>query len=161
MINVHTNGLFFTLFKMIFTENKPSTEPFSFIFLKKLCSVSLIIILLFYTYNQFSIFSKSINQPNITFRKGKLHKNSKVEIIVLVCSSYPVNCTYSTNNKCELPDDRDINSTCENGAPNFYAFKFQEKINITITPFVTEVYLKGLVMNKKTYPTSRATNSLS
>ncbi|PKY51401.1 hypothetical protein RhiirA4_424485 [Rhizophagus irregularis] len=58
---------------MMFTENKPSTEPFSFIFLKKLCSFALVIILVFYTYNQFSQFSGSIDKPNINVRR----QNSK------------------------------------------------------------------------------------
>ncbi|PKY40029.1 hypothetical protein RhiirA4_453328 [Rhizophagus irregularis] len=65
---------------MVFAENKPSTEPFSF----------------------FSQLSGSIAKPNLSFRKQNLKKEStnsaNIKIIVGVCSSsYPINCTYNYN----------------------------------------------------------------
>jgi hypothetical protein len=88
---------------MVFTENKPSTEPFSFIILKKLCSFTLVIVLIFYTYNQFSQFFRSITEPNLNIRNffnAKQGINKNIKIIILTCSSRPLNCTYN-NEECE------------------------------------------------------------
>lgn len=97
---------------MVFAENKPSTEPFSFVFLKKLCSLALVIMLIFYIYNQFSQLSGSIAKPNLSFRKQTPKKEStnsaNIKIIVGVCSSsYPINCTYNYNVKCKLDEYHD------------------------------------------------------
>lgn len=153
---------FYFLFKMMFTENKPSTEPFSFIFLKKLCSFALVIILVFYTYNQFSQFSGSIDKPNINFRKQNSKKASSeinnIKIIVRVCSLYPINCTYN-NNECESNEYvvRQFIPNCN----NYYALNFQEKMGIEITPFITDAYIYGLVIDNKFYATlSNKSNSL-
>ncbi|CAB4418343.1 unnamed protein product [Rhizophagus irregularis] len=137
---------------MMFTENKPSTEPFSFIFLKKLCSFALVIILVFYTYNQFSQFSGSIDKPNINVRrqnsKKALSEIQNIKIIVRVCSLYPINCTYS-NNECESNEyvERRNIPDCN----NYYALNFQEKVEIKITPFITDIYFHGIVIDNKFY----------
>src|SRR5438045_4593321 len=82
---------------MIFTENKP-TEPYTFRIIKKLCSFSLIILLLFYTYNQFSQFSKSIITPNITLRKKIVDDfNNNITISVGICSPDAITCKYGYN----------------------------------------------------------------
>ncbi|GES95062.1 hypothetical protein GLOIN_2v1846962 [Rhizophagus clarus] len=99
---------------MVFTENKPSTEPFSFVFLKKLCSFALVIMLIFYTYNQFSQFSDSVAKPNLNFHqqnsKKALTDRESINIIVRVYSPYPINCTYNINKECKLDDKLIINN---------------------------------------------------
>jgi hypothetical protein len=145
---------------MVFTDNKPSTEPFSLIFLKKFCSIALLIILLFYTYKQFSQFSDSVIAPNIVLRKQNLlrtitnYKNEK--IIMRVCSSYPINCTYN-DDECRLDENRDFyTTTCDTTNSFRYAFNYQEKTaKIEMTPFITEVYLDGLVLDDKYYPPNK------
>ncbi|CAB4376947.1 unnamed protein product [Rhizophagus irregularis] len=79
---------------MIFPEAKSSTEPSSFIFLKRLCSLSLIIVLLIYTYSQFSKFSISTTEPNLI--SSIKHANFG-KIVIRICSVIPINCNYSSN----------------------------------------------------------------
>jgi hypothetical protein len=139
----------------MFTENKPSTEPFSFIFLKKLCSFVLVILLIFYTYGQFSQFYYSIYNPNLNFRqqnlKISLPDGENTKIIIRACSSYPINCSYN-NDECKLYDTDYYTTTCDGTNSFYYAFDFQYEIAIIeITPFITEVYLDGLVLDNKYY----------
>src|SRR2546430_1361471 len=77
---------------MVFTENKP-TEPYTFRIIKKLCSFSFILLLLFYTYDQFSQLSKSLNTPNITLRKKSMDdSNNNIKISVGICSPDAITC---------------------------------------------------------------------
>jgi hypothetical protein len=135
---------------MVFAENKPSTELFSFIFLRKLCSFALIIILIFFTYNQFLQLYCSIIEPNINTRnfynfKQGIDKN--IKIIMLTCSSLPLSCTYN-NGECEEYGN-DIDA-CENDHTYRYAFNYQDIAEIT--PFITEAYLAGLVIDNIYFP---------
>ncbi|GBB87706.1 hypothetical protein RclHR1_01420009 [Rhizophagus clarus] len=109
---------------MVFTENKPSTEPFSFVFLKKLCSFALVIMLIFYTYNQFSQFSDSVAKPNLNFHqqnsKKALTDRESINIITSIMIIQIFNC-------------------------GFYTFSFQDNTEIKLYPFIAEVDLDGLV----------------
>jgi hypothetical protein len=135
---------------MFFTENKPSTEPFSFIFIKKLCSFALVITTIFYTYNQFSQFVDSIANPNLKFYKQSLKESvageDDINIIGGVCGPHPIDCTYN-DDECKLDEYSD------HQIPNcyYYAFNFREKAEIKITPFINEIYLDGLVINNEYY----------
>ncbi|CAB4472737.1 hypothetical protein RhiirA5_493748 [Rhizophagus irregularis] len=145
---------------MILTENKPSTEPSSFIFLKNMCSFALIITLIIYTYNQFSQFCDSISNPNLNFRQQNLKKSlsdsQNAKIIIRACSSYPINCTYN-NNECELYENTNYDTTTCDSANSFhYVLDYQAIVEIN--PFITEVYLDGLVLDDKYYKSN--TNSL-
>ncbi|GBC10305.1 hypothetical protein RclHR1_09500003 [Rhizophagus clarus] len=73
-----------------------------------------------------------------------------------VCSSYPINCTYN-NEECRLDENRDYYTTTCDSANSFrYAFDYREKTaTIKISPFVTEVYLEGLVLDDKYYPPNK------
>lgn len=136
---------------MVFAENKPSTEPFSFIFLKKLCSFALVIALVFYTYKQFLQLYCSITEPNVNFRNFFNYKqgiNKDIKIIILTCSSLPLSCTFNNGECEEYGNDLDI---CENGDRTIrYAFNYQ--VTVEITPFITEAYLAGLVIDNKYFP---------
>jgi hypothetical protein len=143
---------------MVFAENKPSTEPFSFVFLKKLCSLALVIMLIFYIYNQFSQLSGSIAKPNLSFRKQNLKKEStnsaNIKIIVGVCSSsYPINCTYNYNVECKLDEYHDHHnmSNC-----NYYTFDFQDSTEIKINSLINEVYLDGIELDDKYYSSRKS-----
>ncbi|CAB4373572.1 unnamed protein product [Rhizophagus irregularis] len=132
---------------MIFPEAKPLTEPFSFIFLKRLCSLSII---------------KHINYGNIAIR---------------ICSIIPINCNYSSNilsvdyvdfnsnlnytnpepKQCETTGPI-INSyvphICKNGGESYYyTFDYLMENRIVITPNITEAYLDGFKIDK-VYPSS-------
>src|SRR5688572_18665036 len=81
---------------MFFTKNKP-TEPICFIFFKKLCSLFLIIILIWYTIEQFSDFSHSISKPKIILSNQQLLSNNPYDdnlvnnINVVFCHLEPIN----------------------------------------------------------------------
>ncbi|GBC10307.1 hypothetical protein RclHR1_09500005 [Rhizophagus clarus] len=145
---------------MVFTENKPSTEPFSFIFLKKLCSFALVVMLIYYICNQFLQFHSSIVNPNLNFYRQNFNKSiggsNDVNIIGRICSSSSiVNCTYN-NGECKLDETVDHQSipNC-----NHYAFNSQEKAEIRITPYITEIYLDGLVIDNQYYPSKESFNN--
>jgi hypothetical protein len=161
----HISGLFyFILFKMIFAGKRP-TEPFSFICLKKLCSFLLIIILLYYTYDQFSQFSESISKPNVSFRKQHvddiydLQTTAKdISIIMLICGPIE-NCTYKSyeggNKECEKAD-RVFNDHLTINPPNCsnstsYYIVYQKETEIKITPNINEAYLNGIKIFDNTY----------
>ena len=55
----------------MFTENKP-TEPICFIFFKKICSLSLIMILIWFTINEFGKYSDSVFKPNLSYSNQHL-----------------------------------------------------------------------------------------
>ncbi|RGB38010.1 hypothetical protein C1646_756257 [Rhizophagus diaphanus] len=143
---------------MILTENKPSTEPLSFIFLKNMCSFALIVTLIIYTYNQFSQFCDSISNPNLNFRQQNLEKSlfesQNVKIIIRACSSYPINCTYN-NTECELYENTDYyyTTTCDSANSFHYALDYQAIVEIN--PFIAEVYLDGLVLDDKYYESNK------
>lgn len=144
------NNNFYSI--MVFTENKPSTEPFSFVLLKKLCSFVFVIVLCYYTYKQFSQFFNSITEPNLNISNYlNVHQsaNKDIKIILLTCSSVPLNCT-SNNVKCEEYDNKaDI---CDTNTFR-YAFNYQDKGEIKITPAITEAYLAGVVIDNNYYQT--------
>jgi hypothetical protein len=159
---------------MLFTEAKSSTEPFSFIFLKRLFSFSFIIALLIYTYNQFSKFSISTIKPNLI---SSIKNVNYGNIVVRICSLTPINCNSSSNilfiNYVDFnskpnytnPEPKQCDSTepiinnyvphiCNNGGENYYfTFDYQLENRIVITPNITEAYLDGLKIDKD-YPSS-------
>ncbi|GBB98994.1 hypothetical protein RclHR1_03390010 [Rhizophagus clarus] len=137
---------------MVFTENKPSTEPFSFVLLKKLCSFSFCILLIYYSYNQFSQFFDSITEPNLNIRNfinNRQSINRDIKVILLACSPYSLNCTYN-DRECEEYDDR--TDICD-GNTFRYVFNYRDKAEIKITPVITEAYLAGVVIDDKYYLT--------
>ncbi|GBC48544.2 hypothetical protein GLOIN_2v1883501 [Rhizophagus irregularis DAOM 181602=DAOM 197198] len=136
---------------MVFAENKQSTEPYSFIFLKKLCSFSFIIILIYYTYDQFSQFSNSISKPNLIFRKQHvreiLNTAKNINITIEICGTD--NCTYTYNNnntdwkKCVAANEVPFEVLSDNvSVPDCfrYSFDYQERINIEVPPITAYVY---------------------
>ncbi|GBC05194.1 hypothetical protein RclHR1_00610006 [Rhizophagus clarus] len=133
---------------MVFAENKRSTEPYSFILLKKLCSFILIILLVYYTYGQFLQYYQSIFKPNITFRKQYVNEASNTHITVRICGP-SVDCTYNGQDKCRVAVEIPTENIRENSFNcSRYSFDYREKIDIAITPSVTEIYLDGLEITK-------------
>ncbi|CAB4391589.1 unnamed protein product [Rhizophagus irregularis] len=159
---------------MLFPEAKTSTEPFSFIFLKRLCSLSLVIAILIYTYNQFSKFTISTTKPNLISSIKHINYGN---IAIRICSIIPINCNYSSNilsidyvdfnsnlnytnpepKQCETTGPI-INSyvphICKNGGESYYyTFDYLMENRIVITPNITEAYLGGFKIDK-VYPSS-------
>ncbi|CAB4376964.1 unnamed protein product [Rhizophagus irregularis] len=67
---------------------------------------------------------------------------------MLTCSSLPLSCTYN-NGECEEYGN-DIDA-CENDDHTYrYAFNYQDIVEIT--PFITEAYLAGLVIDNIYFP---------
>ncbi|CAB5192798.1 hypothetical protein RhiirA5_495125 [Rhizophagus irregularis] len=149
---------------MVFAENKQSTEPYSFIFLKKLCSFSFIIILIYYTYDQFYQFSNSISKPNLIFRKQHvreiLNTAKNINITIEICGTDNCTYTYNGNNtdwkKCVAANEVPFEVLSDNvSVPDCfrYSFDYQERINIEVPP-ITAVHLDGLEIDQYYYAIS-------
>ncbi|CAG8619161.1 16094_t:CDS:2 [Rhizophagus irregularis] len=134
---------------MVFAENKRSTEPYSFILLKKLCSLTIIILLLYYSYDQLSQYYKSISKPKITFHNLDIFDN--INITIGICGQIE-NCTYNDKNKCRTANDIPIEYARFNspGCSRYsrYTFDYESEIIIEIIPNITYVYLDGLEIDK-------------
>ncbi|RGB38001.1 hypothetical protein C1646_756246 [Rhizophagus diaphanus] len=139
----------------MFAENKRSTEPFSFIILKKICSFLFIIALIFYTYNQFSQFSESISKPNLIISNFNFGL-SKINITIRICGSN-VNCSYKNvysesneSENCTLANEVPIEYFLN--FPDCYRYSFNyDRIRTEIailSPNITSVYLDGLEIDK-------------
>ncbi|CAG8474825.1 10696_t:CDS:2 [Rhizophagus irregularis] len=146
---------------MIFTESKRSTEPYSFIFLKKLCSLSFILILLYYTYNQFSQYYVSISNPNINFYKLNVDEfiNTNISIIISVRGEI-ANCNYINNNndkgecrKYKVPNDNNLHYSFNHSSSGVLS----TTIKITPKNTIPEIYLGGFELDKY-YPSESASN---
>src|SRR5688572_16434315 len=129
---------------MLFTKNKP-TEPISFIFFKKICSLFLVITLIWYLIAQFLEYYESVSKPILTFKNGHLLSSSNIDdkntpltnyIIIQVCHTNitKINCTsydiiYSNHfNECKNTINSDHCVRYELG------FNYFSWIDISIKP---------------------------
>ena len=151
---------------MLFIENKP-TEPYTFRIIKNLCSFSLIIILLFYIYNQFSQFFKLINTPNLTLRKRSVDEfDNNITISIGICSSDAdvLICKHGYNpNKPSTPcpkakpypPELDIVPFKCNNAKKYlrYSFDYRKIIKVMISNTVNDfgVYLDEITIDEESY----------
>ncbi|CAB5100796.1 unnamed protein product [Rhizophagus irregularis] len=140
---------------MVFSENKRLTEPYSFIFLKKLFSFSLIIMLIFYTCYQFSQFYNSIFKSNLIISKLNFDSN-KTNITIAICGSN-VNCSYkyaysdskyNDPKNCEVANEPPIEYTYDFSGCYRYSFTHGYKEIAILSPNITSIYLDGLETDK-------------
>ncbi|PKY40021.1 hypothetical protein RhiirA4_453319 [Rhizophagus irregularis] len=126
-------------------ENKRSTEPFSFIILKKICSFLFIIILIFYTIGQFSQFSESTYNPNLIISQQRMDKKD-TNITIILCGS-TLNCTnYKERCKYGPAGYKNVDNTTITTCSQYF-LGFQKKMMIEVTPInITAgyLYLEGI-----------------
>lgn len=122
-----------------------STEPFSFIILKKTCSFLLIITLIYYTYDQFSQFTESISKPNLIISKQHIVENkTNIVIYIVLCGStlnYCENCNMSKAEDYSSPD-------CIR-----YSLDFKNEIMITLNITAAYLYMDGIKIDNNDYRT--------
>ncbi|GBC52417.2 hypothetical protein GLOIN_2v1883501 [Rhizophagus irregularis DAOM 181602=DAOM 197198] len=135
---------------MVFAENKRSTEPYSFILLKKLCSLTIIILLLYYSYDQLSQYYKSISKPKITFHNLDIFDN--INITIGICGQIE-NCTYNDKNKCRTANDIPIEYARFNSPDGLEIDKYyisDDELNLIYNPDeqITVVYYSPIIIKR-------------
>ncbi|PKY53973.1 hypothetical protein RhiirA4_547948 [Rhizophagus irregularis] len=130
----------------------------------KLCSFSLIIMLIFYTYYQFSQFYNSISKSNLII--SNLNLDSRINITIRICGSN-VNCFYkyaysdinepNKSENCTMANEAPIEYT--SNSPGCYRYSFSHGYTeiAILSPNITSVYLDGLEIDKY-YPPDNKLN---
>ncbi|CAB4418358.1 unnamed protein product [Rhizophagus irregularis] len=93
----------------------------------KLCSFSLIIMLIFYTYYQFSQFYNSISKSNLII--SNLNLDSRINITIRICGSN-VNCFYKYAYSDINEPNKSENCTMANEAPIEYTSNSPDGLEI-------------------------------
>ena len=113
---------------MVFTNNK-QTEPFGFIFFKKLCSFALICALIWYFGSQCLQYYESTSRPTLTLKNEHLFDERNKTDFRLTNDI--------TIEFCHINTAQNINVNCKSYKPNdneYYGFELDEKCNNTKIP---------------------------